>query len=381
MKNRVLNLLVFVIVFTTNALAQHPDLQKGRWYVQQITTGGETIGIPDNPVSFPFTYLSFFSGSDFVTSENTPNINFYGIDCQIGFVGHVNFSSTDAFDFSDFTPTSLVSECNTPLSEFMSSYLNFFQENYTETFTYSIETNTDASKTLKIVNAVGDEIVYTNTFLVQPSAELTDNTWFLQNIVTDGTNNFPPDSEGLLVVKCDFLLKNDCPEVFNTIVCSPMSATQHFDIEESKFYLYETGVGLIQCGITEYDEYQNLYFDFFLKSLPGPYSYTLESSDNAKILTISNPKGDYIVFNSIISSVESIENSYFKVYPNPAKDKITVEVNKKTIKSISLYDVTGRKIIASDKNILDVSDLDKGLYFIHINTTDNQYFVKKVVID
>ncbi len=382
MKNQIfISLFVLMTIFTTNISAQHPDLQQGRWYVQQITINGETTEIPDDPVDFPFTYLNFFSGtSGLVGSENTPAINFYGIDCQIGFVGHVSFTSTDVFDFTDFTPFSLTSECNEALSGFMSIYLDFFQENHSETFTYSITTNPDESKTLRVVNNAGDEAIYTNTFLIPPPTELTGNTWFLQNMVINGTDNLPPNNEEFSAIIYNFHINQD-NTAFKTCVCDGIFGNQHFDITQSSFYLYEITVGLIQCGIPENNDYQNMYFDFFLNSLPGPHNYTLEENGSVKTLTITNSLGDYTVYSNIVSSIESNESNNFKIYPNPTKDKLIIETSKENVESISLYDITGKKIIDSDKNILNVSGLINGVYFIRINTIENQNIIKKIIID
>ncbi len=378
MKYRVLSLFVFNAIFITNILAQHPDLQQGRWYLQQIVIEGETTEIPDDPINFPFTYLNFFSGTDLVASENTPNINFYGTDCQIGFTGHTNFISTNAFDFADFTPFSSTSECNADLSRFMSIYLDFFRENHTETFTYSITTNPDNTKTLRITNAVGDEVIYINTFLVYPSDELTDNTWFLQNMVIDGTSNFPPNNEEISSIWCNFDINQNF-NLFRTYVCDALEGTQHFDTTQSNFYLYEVSIGLIQCGITENNDYHNMYFDFFLNSLPGPYNYTLEKSENLKTLTITNSSGDYAVYNSIITSVESPENSYLKVYPNPTSDIIYIDILNRDISDykIEVVNMLGKVVYNSyNAKSVDLSSLQDGVYFLSVKSKDFTHKMK-----
>ena len=71
----------------------------------------------------------------------------------------------------------------------------------------------------------------------------------------------------------------------------------------------------------------------------------------------------------------------FKLYPNPAKDQLTISLlNKSNQTSIKIYTITGQlmqseRIIANNETI-NVRNLSKGLYFIKVGE-----IVKKVVIE
>ena len=68
-------------------------------------------------------------------------------------------------------------------------------------------------------------------------------------------------------------------------------------------------------------------------------------------------------------TVESIAtNDFVKVYPNPTTDKLVI-VSKNLQKSI-LYNVSGQKVLESDRNELNVSELPTGVYLLH--TTNKQ---------
>ena len=73
------------------------------------------------------------------------------------------------------------------------------------------------------------------------------------------------------------------------------------------------------------------------------------------------------------------------VYPNPARDLVNVEVDGgMEIADIVLYDMYGRivetRLIASlQRTTIDVSGLPAGTYFLHIRTTDNREFIRKIV--
>ena len=82
--------------------------------------------------------------------------------------------------------------------------------------------------------------------------------------------------------------------------------------------------------------------------------------------------------------VRQLELSSFKVYPNPARDYITIKSDKVKIASIDLYSVLGKQVLSQKKlidNTLNVSSLSEGVYFIKIKGEDNSSVTKRVVIN
>ncbi len=85
--------------------------------------------------------------------------------------------------------------------------------------------------------------------------------------------------------------------------------------------------------------------------------------------------------------IEDYENS-LSVYPNPAKDFVTVEINGDLeIAYIALYDINGRLVEtchgASQQTgtfRLNVIHLPAGTYILHIKTADNHEILRKIVI-
>jgi len=81
------------------------------------------------------------------------------------------------------------------------------------------------------------------------------------------------------------------------------------------------------------------------------------------------------------------EESFISVYPNPAHDRIVIEHDlTNQINEIKLFDITGKNVKIITENLsakkinVNVSDLAKGLYFLHFNTS-NGNTVQKIVID
>ncbi len=87
------------------------------------------------------------------------------------------------------------------------------------------------------------------------------------------------------------------------------------------------------------------------------------------------------VVESTFGITENSFNNIGEVYPNPAQNHIKLNVPIKS--SITIFDNSGREILNSistqETEIIDVSQLVKGLYFVHIihdGQTTNRRFIK-----
>lgn len=85
-------------------------------------------------------------------------------------------------------------------------------------------------------------------------------------------------------------------------------------------------------------------------------------------------------FNNL-SKIDFVKDDSVTVYPNPAKNKVTVKAAG-TIKSVQLYDVQGRILqsISDGKPqmALDIANQQRGVYFLRI-TTDKGSAVEKII--
>lgn len=81
-------------------------------------------------------------------------------------------------------------------------------------------------------------------------------------------------------------------------------------------------------------------------------------------------------------SIEDIIESQLSLYPNPAKDVITIKCNTRTIQSVQLYSVEGKLLENYQVNNASVqvhrNNLAKGLYFIGINIDNKE--IKKAIL-
>ncbi|WP_338760973.1 T9SS type A sorting domain-containing protein [Bernardetia sp. ABR2-2B] len=91
-----------------------------------------------------------------------------------------------------------------------------------------------------------------------------------------------------------------------------------------------------------------------------------------------SPDGEII---SGIDNDKTNENLFLKVFPNPAKDILTVQTKEKG--SLILYDTKGQllieKQIQNSKNEIDISRFAAGLYILVFNTEKGQVYQKVIV--
>jgi hypothetical protein len=85
---------------------------------------------------------------------------------------------------------------------------------------------------------------------------------------------------------------------------------------------------------------------------------------------------------------ETIGNSFFRLFPNPAGDHIQLELHGAGWKNISicLYDFTGKQVLADfpekigNYYFVDVSQLPSGMYLVLLQS-DTQRFIRKLIIE
>ncbi len=114
----------------------------------------------------------------------------------------------------------------------------------------------------------------------------------------------------------------------------------------------------------------------------GTYQITYTYTDNNQCTGSSQ---NSIVVSNCAGMSELNENS-FLIYPNPANESIVISSNSDLIKSVQLFDNTGRLVVAQEtaefvSSIqLDVSNYEQGVYTVRINSGSNRV-IQKIVIN
>jgi hypothetical protein len=124
------------------------------------------------------------------------------------------------------------------------------------------------------------------------------------------------------------------------------------------------------------------------------YSITPKNSlpDGAPVINTAHiyfdfnqPVATNTVLNTIdyIMGIDAIQNNDLKIYPNPANDKIVVEVsyqNPSVNNKLSIFDIHGQLLMQKQidklKTEIDISELARGIYFLRIENRSELYVRK-----
>jgi len=110
------------------------------------------------------------------------------------------------------------------------------------------------------------------------------------------------------------------------------------------------------------------------------------AQDHVKIYFATTDLGvqSYVVNNSVLG-VDSPQYSEknFIVYPNPASDNFTIRHGEGTgvISKVTLYSMSGAKVMESEKPVISISGLAKGLYLVKITTDSGITDIVRIIKD
>ena len=77
-------------------------------------------------------------------------------------------------------------------------------------------------------------------------------------------------------------------------------------------------------------------------------------------------------------SVNNLEENLdsTRIYPNPAKNSITIATD---VKTVTVFDVFGKRVLQSNQNKVDISGLQSGMYLLEIITDKDNKLVKRLI--
>ncbi len=88
---------------------------------------------------------------------------------------------------------------------------------------------------------------------------------------------------------------------------------------------------------------------------------------------------DIRVYRKDFTAVKNSRNKGIKIYPNPATDKIFVQGVKENT-TIKIYSITGKLLLQTGKDEIDIKHLKSGIYLLSIQTKKEQFteqFIKR----
>lgn len=125
----------------------------------------------------------------------------------------------------------------------------------------------------------------------------------------------------------------------------------------------------------------------------NPYSNAIVTFSGANVFTslqninfcyyvsIPNDKFEKSITNSSLCNTISLSlansNSEYAIYPNPASTMITV-LHDTLVEELTICDIHGKQLLTSSEDMIDISQLKSGVYFLKIKK-NNEYTTKKVI--
>jgi hypothetical protein len=110
------------------------------------------------------------------------------------------------------------------------------------------------------------------------------------------------------------------------------------------------------------------------------YEADVDDANNTLSYDFTNLEFTKITASSVNASLtveEIAKNDFVKVYPNPTTDKLIIA--SKNIKNSILYNINGQKVLETDRNKLNVSQLPIGVYLLHTTNNQNQLSTFKII--
>ena len=137
--------------------------------------------------------------------------------------------------------------------------------------------------------------------------------------------------------------------------------TAYFNVQRSTDGINFWTIGkVIAKGASSYRYIDNT-------NLTGVIYYRLEIVDKNGALSYSE-----------IREIDlSSSNNEISIYPNPAKDVVTINGNN--IKQVIISDISGRVLITTKEKRIDIRGLQSGTYIIQIETINGNYVTQKFV--
>lgn len=167
---------------------------------------------------------------------------------------------------------------------------------------------------------------------------------------------------------------------FNLPNFSAQALAWHDNGENGLYLGMNYGIYYIDDTFTEWQPFSN--------GLPNVIISELEvNTANHKIYAGTYGRGLWSseVYDATLS-VDEFALQSFEMYPNPAKNLVSLKWNKSDLVSVRIFDVSG-KLMYFTKNIniseptnIDVTKYASGLYFVKINNTEGSV-TRKLIID
>ena len=262
-------------------------------------------------------------------------------------------------------------------------YFDFIQTFYAGsqppyTLSYEIIDQTGGVRTLILTDEVGNYAKYSNA----PIPFHLFDDWELEKLVISGVE-YPVPVNGEAFNPSFFFTETDDPSI-GTFTgdsgCNDFDGTITYDTANSELTITSRNIGANSCVEPQNNDYELLYTDFLFDGIPSTFSHST-SVDFGLLLELTKSNGDKAYFRRDYNlSNPDVSKNSFSLYPNPTKDLLNISSDGISIERISIYSFSGQLLLTKNEetNLVNVSGLSSGIYFLEI-TTENGNAIKKFV--
>ena len=185
---------------------------------------------------------------------------------------------------------------------------------------------------------------------------------------TDGLGNF--GEQQVITINASGAIRGFAADLDNDGDIDVLSASQNDD----KIAWYENTDGLGNFGEQQIISTNTLRaVAVFAGDIDGDGDMDVVSAshDDNKIAWYEN--------STITIGINENELLSFSVYPNPTKGVVTIQ-SESSIYKIEIYNQSGQLIISeTNRDKIDISDLNQGIYFVKVKDSEGNFGIKKVV--
>lgn len=337
---------------------QVSEIVQQTWYLSNIHLDNTTYYVPYNQ-----DIQLNFDGNDpnYITNTN-------GIENT--FAAHTTFNNNN-LALSEVQVSSTT--CTSSYCEFEDLYFYEFLSNQTldnKTFSYWYYVFSSGRKRLRLTDDNGNIAEFTDQPLPDIDTTLF-KTWYLHYMSYDLgggdiISDYDPPIAPTLTINPDMSFTG-----FGS--CNEFSGS--FDYTEflnNGLVLMPKDFQATNDSCEFHNDFEDYYFSQFEYNYPiyfevGEIPNTGESYFSFEVMA-----GFFFEFASYpVLSTPNIEKSTFSIYPNPVNDILFLKSTENSF-SVSITGINGRIVISeksNNSNIIDVSELNPGMYFIRIESS------------
>lgn len=250
------------------------------------------------------------------------------------------------------------------------SKINLFITN--STFTENKATNQFAGAIFLMgtggVNVIRNSIIYNNTAQYSYASELY---------------TFEPVSFKNSIIRTSGGSGNWNPGIFNDYNISPLSTDLGGNLDVNPLFVnaaaFDYSLQALSPAINTGD---NSLFN--AGAAPDISAFNSDLAGNIRILDTIIDIGAYEYLKkddvdtpTLVRNINAADQ--FSVYPNPTDSRITVSSKNVTVKALSVYALSGARLLYTEGNVSDLSSLPAGIYILNIVAGNHQTYSTKII--